>query len=347
MTDITTTYMGMELKSPIVPSASPLSHQIDTIRLAEDQGAGALVMYSLFEEQIRLESRQLDHHLNYFTEAFAESLDFFPEMGAYRIGPEEYLHLIQQAQEAVDMPIIGSLNGVTNDGWIEYAKLIEEAGADALELNVYYIPTDVDMTGNEVEQMYLNVLKTVRETISIPLAIKLNPYFSATANMAKQLSEQGADALVLFNRFYQPDLDIVNLEVTPRLKLSSSHELRLPLRWAAILYGRIGADIAITSGIHTHVDVLKAMMAGANVAMMASELLMHGVERIGAVLRDLQEWMVQHEYESIQQMRGSLSQQHVEDASAFERANYMKVLASWKADPAGQSFRVGPELYSG
>lgn len=345
--DITTNYLGLALKSPIVPSASPLSHDVDTIRLAEDNGAGAMVMYSLFEEQIRLESRQLDHHLNYFTEAFAESLDFFPEMGAYRIGPEEYLHQIQRAKAAVDMPIIGSLNGVTNDGWTEYAKLIEDAGADALELNIYYIPTDPELAGADVEEMYLDVLRTVQGTISIPLAVKLNPYFSATANMAKRLSDAGADALVLFNRFYQPDLDVVNLEVVPRLKLSSSHELRLPLRWAAILYGKVDADFAITSGVHTHIDVLKCMMAGANVAMMASELLMHGVERISTILQDLQDWMQQYEYESIQQMQGSMSQQHTQDATAFERANYMKVLASWKADPAGQAFRSGSELFLG
>ena len=347
--DLTTTYMGMTLKNPIVPSASPLSHTVESIRQVEEAGASALVMYSLFEEQIRLESQQLDHHLSYFTESYAESLDFFPEMGAYRIGPEEYLHLIQRAKEAVDIPIIGSLNGITPGGWVEYGKMIEEAGADGLELNVYYIPTDPTLGGREVEQMYLDVLKAVKAKLTIPVAIKLNPFFSAPAFMARQLAEAGADALVLFNRFYQPDIDIDRLEVAPRLRLSTSYDLRLPLRWTAIMYGRVPADFAITSGIHTYVDVLKAMMAGANIAMMASELLMNGVERIEVMLREITDWMEKFEYESIQQMQGSMSQQHVEDPASFERANYMKVLASWRSDPAGQAyrFRNNTEMYFG
>jgi len=349
MIDLSTTYMGMPLKNPIVPSASPLSHTIESIKQVEEAGAAALVMYSLFEEQIQLESQQLDHHLSYFTESFAESLDFFPEMGAYRIGPEEYLHLIQRAKDAVNIPIIGSLNGITAGGWVEYGKMIEEAGADGLELNVYYIPTDPELSGRDVEQMYMDVLKAVKANLSIPVAIKLNPFFSAPAYTARQLADAGADALVLFNRFYQPDIDIEKLEVAPRLRLSTSHDLRLPLRWTAILYGRVDADFAITSGIHTYIDVLKAMMAGANIAMMASELLMNGVERIEVILREISEWMEKYEYDSIKQMQGSMSQQHVEDPASFERANYMKVLASWRTDPAGQAFRFknNSEMYFG
>lgn len=333
--DLTTTYMGLTLKHPVVPSASPLSQGLDQIRRLEDAGASVIVMYSLFEEQITAESHLLDHYLSYGAESFAEALSYYPEMETYNVGPQEYLDLIQRAKAAVDIPIIGSLNGVSSGGWIEYARHIEEAGADGLELNIYYIPTDPNMTGQEVEQMYVDVVRDVRQSVSIPVAVKVGPYFSAFANMAKRFHEAGADALVVFNRFYQPDFDLEHLEVVPNLVLSSSHELRLPLRWVAILYGRVPIDFAITSGVHTHEDVLKGLMAGARVMMMASELLRNGVERIGQVVEELRRWMEEHEYESVRQMQGSMSQQNVAEPAAFERANYMKVLQSWRPDPTG------------
>jgi dihydroorotate dehydrogenase (fumarate) len=337
--NLTTTYLGMTLKNPIVPSASPLSQSADHICRLEDAGAGAVVLYSLFEEQITQESHQLDHYLNYGSDSFAESLSYFPGTAAYTIGPEEYLNLISRAKRVVDIPIIGSLNGVSTGGWIDYSRKIEQAGADALELNIYYIPTDIGMTGVEVEQMYLDVVADVKRSVSIPVAVRLSPYFSATANMACRLAEVGADALVLFNRFYQPDFDLENLEVVPHLVLSNSHELRLPLRWVAILYGQVPLDLAITSGVHTHEDVLKGLMAGAKVTMLASELLQNGLKRIDEILQGLRVWMEEHEYESVSQMQGSMSQQHVAEPAAFERANYMKVLQSWRPDPAQQLFR--------
>lgn len=337
--DLTTTYLGLDLKNPLVPSASPLSRDLDTIRRLEDAGAAALVMHSLFEEQITLESNQLDHYLSYFTDAFAEALDWYPAQPDYHVGPEEYLDRIREAKEAVDIPIIGSLNGISTGGWTTYAGEIEQAGADALELNVYYIPTDPAMAGSTVEQMTLDVLETVKASISIPVAVKLSPYFSATAHVARRLADAGADGLALFNRFYQPDLDLKSLEVVPHLVLSTSTELRLPLRWIAILYGRIPVDLALTTGVHTVRDAVKAIMAGANVAMMASELLLNGPTRIGVMLDEMEYWMEVHEYASVAQMRGSMSQQNVADPAAFERANYMKTLQSWRPDPAGRLFR--------
>ena len=334
--DLSTTYMGLTLKNPLVPSASPLSETLDGIRRLEDAGAAAIVMYSLFEEQIILQSYQLDHHLSYLTNSFAEALTVFPDLYNYKIGPEAYLELISRAKRAVDIPIIASLNGVSTGGWVEYARNMQEAGADALELNIYYLPTDLDTTSAEVEQMYVDVLHGVKSNVTIPVAVKVSPYFSATAHMARRLVEAGANALVFFNRFYQPDLDIEALEVVPRVTLSTSYELRLPLRWVAILYGRLQTDFAITSGIHTHQDVLKALMAGANVAMMASELLRNGVGRIKEIEEDMVRWMEEHEYESVAQMRGSMSQRNVANPAVFERANYMKVLQSWRPDPTGQ-----------
>jgi dihydroorotate dehydrogenase (fumarate) len=328
--DLSTEYMGLKLKNPIVPSSSPLSHSVEGIRRLEDAGAAAVVMYSLFEEQITLESFYLDYYLSHGTDCYAESLNYFPEMKGYNIGPDDYLDLIQQAKQAVDIPIIGSLNGISTGGWIDYACLIEEAGADALELNVYYIPTSTYMTGSEVEYIYTDILCDVKKVVSIPVSMKLSPYFSSTAYVAGQFAENGADALVLFNRFYQPDFDLEKLEVVPRLVLSDSDELRLPLCWAAILFGRVDLDLAITTGVHTSEDVLKALMAGARVAMMASELLKNGIERIGEILGQIEQWMTEHEYESVRQMIGSLSQKNVSEPSAFERANYMKMLASYK-----------------
>ena len=334
--DLTTTYMGMTLKNPIVPSASPLSENLDNIRRMEDAGAAAVVMYSLFEEQITLESHQLDHYLSYGVESFAEALSYFPDMGVYKVGPDEYLDRISRAKEAVDIPIIGSLNGVSTGGWIDYARRIEQAGADALELNVYYIATDLQMTGAEVEQLYLNVLRDVKKVVSIPVAMKLSPYFSSTANMAYRLAEAGADALVLFNRFYQPDFDLENLEVVPRLTLSNPYELRLPLRWVAILYGRVPVDLAITSGVRNLEDVLKGLMAGAKVTMLASELLQNGITRMSQILEGMAQWMQEYEYVSVAQMQGSMSQRSVAEPAAFERANYMKMLSSWRPDPTGR-----------
>jgi len=334
--DLSTTYMGLRLKNPIVPSASPLSERAYNIRWMEDAGASAVVMYSLFEEQIRGESDRLDHYLAYGNESTAEALSYYPDLGNYNVGPSEYLERIRQAAEAVDIPIIGSLNGVSTGGWVEYAREIEQAGAKALELNVYYIPTDTELPSSAVEQMYLDVVASVKRTVTIPVAVKISPFFSSPANMAKRLAQNGADALVLFNRFYQPDFDLNRLEVVPHLVLSEPHELLLPLRWVAILYGRVPVDFAITSGVHSHVDVLKCMMAGAKVAMTASELLEKGIGRIAEILYLLVQWMQDNEYESVEQMQGSMSQRHVAEPAAFERANYMKVLQSWRPDPTGQ-----------
>lgn len=327
---LTTNYLGLALKNPIVASSSPLSHTVDSIRRLEDAGCSAVVMYSLFEEQITFDSFYVDHYLRNGTNSFAESLSFFPEMDDYNVWPDEYLNLIRRAKEAVDIPIIGSLNGVSTGGWINYAGLIEDAGADALELNVYYVPTNIELTGVEVENIYLDMLRSVKRSVTIPLAMKLSPWFSSPGNMAKRLVDEGANGLVLFNRFYQPDLDLETLQVAPRLVLSNSNELRLPLRWVAILYGRLLADLAITTGIHTSEDVLKGLMAGAKVTMMASELLQNGVRRVKEVLSEVESWMDEHEYASVAQMIGSMSQQNCAEPAAFERANYMKTLDSFQ-----------------
>jgi dihydroorotate dehydrogenase (fumarate) len=329
MVDLSTTYLGLKLKNPLVASASPLSEDLDKIRLMEDAGMAAVVMHSLFEEQITLESQELDNHLWQGTESFAESLTYFPDMTHYNLGPEGYLEHLRKAKAAVSIPVIGSLNGVSTGGWIEYAKKIEEAGADALELNMFYIPADPEMTGADVERVYLELAKHVKSSVRIPVAVKLNIYFSAMANMARQLDQAGVDGLVLFNRFYQPDFDLENLEVTPVLHLSSPYELLLRLHWVAILYGHVRADLAVTGGVHTGLDVLKAMMAGARVAMMTSALLRNGIEHASKVRTELAQWMEEHEYESIRQMQGSMSQRSVAEPAAFLRANYMKVLSSY------------------
>ena len=332
--DLSTNYMGLKLKHPIVPSASPLSKNLDSIRKLEDAGAPAIVMYSLFEEQITWESNILDHYLSYGTESFAEATTYFPDMKTYNIGPEEYLNLISNAKAATGIPIIGSLNGVSTGGWVDYARKIQQAGADALELNVYYIATDLLRSGAEVEQMYLDVVRDVKNSVNIPVAVKISPFFSSTANMAHRLAVQGADALVMFNRFYQPDFDLEHLDVVPHLTMSTSSELRLPLRWVAILYRRVPVDFAITSGVHNSEDVLKALMSGAKIAMMASELLQNGVGRINQVLEGVRMWMEEREYESVTQMIGSLSQVNLGQPSLIERANYMKMLQSWTPDPS-------------
>ncbi len=328
--DLTTTYLGMTLRSPLVPSPSPLSEEIDDVKRMEDAGAAAVVLYSLFEEQIELEQLQLHHHLTYGTESNPESLTFFPEPSELHVGPDGYLNHIRKIKESVSIPLIASLNGRTAGGWTSFAKQIEQAGADALELNIYNIPTDLNLSGQEVEQTYIDIVKSVKAAVRIPVAVKLAPFFSNMANMAKQLDEVGVDGLVLFNRFYQPDIDLEALEVRPNVLLSTPHDLRLPLRWIAILYGRIKADMAATSGIHTAQDVVKILMSGANVTMMTSALLRNGIDHLRVVERDLRRWMEEREYESVRQMRGSLSQINCADPTAFERAQYMRAVSSYQ-----------------
>ncbi|MGE5432155.1 MAG: dihydroorotate dehydrogenase-like protein [Syntrophomonadaceae bacterium] len=328
--DLTTTYMGLKLKNPIVPSASPLSESVNGVKALEDAGASAVVVYSLFEEQISYEEKALDFFLTQASDTHAEALSYFPVQSSFKLGPEEYCTHIQKLKGAVDIPIIGSLNGVSVGGWMKYAKNIEEAGADALELNVYYIPTDPVLPGSQIEQMYINNLLAVKENVKIPVAVKLSPYFSSMANVAKKLDNAGADALVMFNRFYQPDFDLDNLEVVPNLALSSPWELRLPLRWISILYGKVKASMAATSGVHDYEDVIKVMMAGGDIAMVCSELLRHGPSRITQMLDGMKRWMEEKEYSSVEQMKGSMSQKAVKEPAAFERANYMKTLQSYR-----------------
>lgn len=330
--DLTTTYLGLKLKNPLVPSSSPLMRTLDNLRWMEDAGAAAVVLHSLFEEQITLESHTLNHYLTQGVESFAEALSYFPEASEYKTGPVEYLEHIRRAKTALDIPVIASLNGVSTGGWITYARQIEEAGADALELNVYYIPTDPHLTGSEVEQIYLDVLRDVKTAVSIPVAMKLNPYFSALSNFARRLVDEGADGLVLFNRFYQPDLDLETLEVVPNLKLSTSTELRLPLRWIAILYGHVNANLALTTGVHTVSDALKGVAAGADIVMLASELLRNGINRLSVLEAGMNEWLTENEYDSLSQLKGSLSQINCAEPAAFERANYMRVLSSYAPD---------------
>ncbi|MFC1544101.1 dihydroorotate dehydrogenase-like protein [Gemmatimonadota bacterium] len=328
--DLSTTYMGLELRNPIVPSSSPLTADFDKCRQLEDAGAGAIVCHSLFEEEFLHESHEMSHYMQHGTESFAESLTYFPDMTDEYLGPEGYLEHIRKLKEALEIPVIGSLNGITTGGWIQHAQQIEEAGADGLELNVYYIATDLSIPSSEVEQLYLDILAAVKKHVKIPVAMKLSPYFSSMADMARRLNEAGADALVLFNRFYQPSIDLDALEVIPDLVLSTPFAGRLPLRWIAILYGRIRSDLAATSGIHTHLDVLRMLMAGAKITMTASALLLNGIGYLGTMLKDLEEWMVEQEYTSVGQMQGSMSQMAIADPAAFERANYIKTLHSWK-----------------
>jgi len=327
--DLTTRYLGLKLKNPLVASASPLSKRVDMVRRLEDGGAATVVMYSLFEEQITHESQELDHYLERGTHSYAESLSYFPDLENYNLGPEPYLEHLQRVKSAVGIPVIGSLNGVSSGGWVEYAHKIEQAGADALELNIYYLPTDVGLSGAELEESYVQLVRDIRAKVKLPIAVKLSPFFTSIPNMAKRLVEAGANGVVLFNRFYQPDFDLDELKVVPDLDLSTSYELRLPLRWIAILYGHVAADFALTSGVHTAQDVLKAMMAGASVTMMASELLAHGPGRLGQIIAGIERWMEEHEYESIAQMKGCMSQRAVAEPAAFERANYMKALNSF------------------
>ena len=328
--NLSTTYLGMKLKNPIVASASPLSRSMESMHRLEDAGASAIVMHSLFEEQITHEADELDHYKAYGTESYAEALSYFPEIGDYHFGPEEYLELVARAATSLEIPIIASLNGVTPGGWTNYAKKMVEAGASALELNVYYIPTDGTLSGVEVENRYADMVKEVRSKVKIPISIKLSPFFSSIPNIAQRLVREGADGLVLFNRFYQPDIDLEELKVKPDVELSDSYANRLPMRWIGILYGKLKASLAATSGIHTAEDVLKLTMAGADVTMMCSALLINGPAHIGEVLKDVERWMKEHEYESIEQMKGSLSYKSIAEPSAYERANYMKALNRYK-----------------
>ncbi len=328
--NITTTYLGMTLRSPLVASASPLSENVDNIRRMEDAGAGAVVLFSLFEEQIRRERESLYHNLTVGTDTFAEALTHFPEPETYHAGPEQYLKLIRKAKEAVQIPVIASLNGSSIGGWTTFARKMQDAGADALELNVYYIPTNMNLTGQQVEQTYIDILKAVKEAITIPVAIKLSPYFSNMANMAKRLDDAGANALVLFNRFYQPDIDLETLDVVPNVILSTPQAMRLPLTWVGILYKQIKADMAATSGIHSGEDAIKMLLAGATVTMMTSALLKNGIDHLRLVEQELREWMEKHEYESVSQMRGSVSQLHAADPAAFERVQYMRALTTYR-----------------
>jgi dihydroorotate dehydrogenase (fumarate) len=333
MTDLSTTYLGLNLKNPLVASASPLSKNVERAKKLEETGISAVVMYSLFEEQIIHESLELDHYLNRGSESFAEALSYLPDGGLYGISPEKYLNQVAGLKKALNIPVIGSLNGVSKGGWTSYARKIEEAGADALELNLYFIPTEMNMTSNDIEDMQVELVAEVKSAISIPLAVKISPFVTSIPNFTKRLVDAGADGLVLFNRFYQPDFDLDELDIMHSLDLSTSADLRLPLRWISILHGKLETDFALTSGIHTYRDVLKAMMAGANVAMTASKLLRDGEQAIGLILNDLEAWMKEREYESIRQMQGSMSQQSVSEPATFERANYMKVLGSFRELP--------------
>jgi dihydroorotate dehydrogenase (fumarate) len=333
MVDLSTTYLGLKLKNPLVASASPLSEKVEIVKKLEEAGIAAIVMYSLFEEQIIHESLELDHFLFYGSESSAEIDSFYPKSGKYTLKADAYIEKLKKIKQTVNIPVIGSLNGVSTGGWIKYAQKIEEAGADAIELNLYFLPTNPALTSTQIEENYISLVHDVRKSIQIPLSVKLSPFFTSIPNIAKRLVEAGANGLVLFNRFYQPDLDVENMEVTPNLVLSTSNELRLPLRWIAILYGQINADLALSSGIHTAEDVIKACMAGASVAMTASELLAEGIDRLPIILAELEKWMTGHDYESIKQMKGSLSQKSVKEPAAFERANYMKVLNSFKSLP--------------
>lgn len=330
MTDLSTTYLGLTLKNPIVASASPLSKKLERARKLEEAGVSAIVMYSLFEEQIIHESLELDHYMSRGTDSYAEALSYLPDGGMYGISPEKYLIQVAALKKALRIPIIGSLNGVSKGGWTNYARKIQEAGADALELNLYYIPTDFEMTSNDIEDTQVELVAEVKSAVSIPLAIKISPYVTSIPNFVKRLVEVGADGIVLFNRFYQPDFDLNELEIVHSLDLSNSAELRLPLRWISILHGKVNTDFGLTSGVHSHTEVLKAMMAGAKVAMMASSLLHNGEQVVGSILNDLEIWMRDHGYDSIRQMQGSMSQKSVKEPSVFERANYMKVLGSFR-----------------
>jgi dihydroorotate dehydrogenase (fumarate) len=327
--DLSTRYLGLPLASPFVPSASPLGSDLDTLKRLEEAGAAAVVLPSLFEEQIEHEAMAVHHALETGRESYAEALSYFPELDEYNTGPDSYLAHLADAKEALSIPVIASLNGSSNGGWIRYARLLEQAGADALELNVYAVEADAAATAEQVETRILDVVRAVRAEVRIPLAVKIGPFFSAFAHMAARLVVAGADGLVLFNRFVQPDIDLGTLSVVPQVHLSSREELRLPLRWIAILHGRIPISLAATSGIHEPEDAVKVLLAGADVAMTASALLRNGPPHLTRMLAGLREWLDEHEYASVEQLKGSMSQIACPDPAAFERASYMQALVSF------------------
>ena len=327
--DLKTNYMGLELKNPLVASSSPLTKELDGFKKLEDVGVGAIVCHSIFEEQITQEARELDLSLEQGTDSFAESLSYFPQPSEFKVGPDEYLDLIRKAKEQLSIPIIGSLNGHTSGGWVDYAKKIQDAGADALELNVFFLPVNVETTPDDVERNYEDIVNAVKSNVGIPVAVKIAPYFSATANMIRCFDQMGVDGIVMFNRFYQPDINLETLEIEPSVLFSTSYDLRLPLRWIAFLYSNVKASLAATSGIHTAEDVIKVIMAGADIAMMCSAFLKNGPSHAGKVLADVETWMEQKGYESLKSMKGVLSQKKCANPEAYERANYMKVLNSY------------------
>lgn len=328
--NLKTNYMGIELKNPLVCSAGPLAESVDNIKRMEDAGAGAVVMFSIFEEQLKMENASLESALNAGTNSFAESLNYFPLASDFMVGPENYLDLIRKTVGAVDIPVIGSINGITNEGWIDFAKKIQEAGAEGIELNIFWIPTDMEMPGAEVEKNYIDILRAVKSAVTIPVAVKLSPFFSSTANMARRLDQAGANALVLFNRFYQPDFNLEEMEVETKLTLSTPDEIRLPLLWIATLYGKVHCSLAATRGVHSATEVIKYIMAGADVVMTTSSLLQRGITHLTTMLRDTQNWMNEHEYASVTEMRGAMSMKAVRDPTNFERANYIKMLEGYK-----------------
>ena len=332
--DLTTQYLGLKLRTPLIAAASPLSEEVEGIRRMEDAGASAVVLYSLFAEQLRHDRLDVNQKMEQGTESNPESLSYFPEPESFNFGPEEYLKHIARAKKAVKIPVIASLNAAGPGSWAEYARLIQQAGADALELNIYNIPTNMDLSGAEVEQGYLDILKAVKAGVTIPVAVKVSPFFTNFANMAQRLQQTGANGLVLFNRFYQPDIDLESLEARPNILLSTPMAMRLPLRWIAILSGKLPVSLAATSGIHRASDALKVLMVGADVAMLCSTLIRHGAQQFGVIEREMVAWMEEHEYESIKQLKGSLNQKNCPDPGAFERAQYMRAISSYYVAPA-------------
>jgi dihydroorotate dehydrogenase (fumarate) len=326
---LSTTYLGMRLRTPLVPSASPLSENIDNIKRMEDAGASAVVFHSLFEEQLRRNHHELQFYLAQNTDASAEAMTYFPKPPSFQVGPDAYVENIARAKAAVGIPIIGSLNGSTFGGWLQYAQAIEQAGADAIELNLYSVPTDADTSSEEIEEGYVTILASLKGQLGIPIAVKLSPYFTNLARFARRLDKAGADALVLFNRFYQPDIELETLEISPNILLSTPMAMRLPMRWIALLRGRIGASLAATSGIHRATDALKMLMAGADVTMLCSVLLRRGIDHIRVLEKEMVQWLEEHEYESVEQLKGSMSQKNCPEPSAFERAQYMRALQTY------------------
>ncbi|VEP12361.1 Dihydroorotate dehydrogenase [Hyella patelloides LEGE 07179] len=347
MVDLSTTYLGLELRSPlVVGAAAPLTEDIDNIKRMEDAGASAVVLHSFFEEQLLEERYALYHHLTHGTESYPEAISYFPESEIFHVGSEAYLNHIFRTKRIVDIPIIASLNSSTISGWGDYARQVEQAGADGLELNIYDVPTDLELTGEQVEQAYIDIIHSVTSAVNLPVAVKLSPFFSNMANMAKRISDVGADGLVLFNRFYQPDIDLETLTIEPNLLLSTFREMRLPMRWIAILYGTLPVDFAATSGIRTADDVIKMMMVGANVTMLVSVLLSHGIEKLQDIERDIIEWLETKEYDSIAQLQGSMSQKNCPDPSVFERVQYLKAIQSFPSLISEDNLQIAPAKQS-